>query len=130
MSKFASASNTKARSPKPAVTKAPVRIVKNAAGGNAYAQSPKLELVSYILSNMLSGDMYRNGDEVLNKIRGLVTTIEDKEFVAKAALYARNEFGMRSTSHVLAGEMANIMPRPALLGAVISTTLLSIVSTT
>ncbi len=45
---------------------------------------------------------------MLNKIRGLVTTIEDKEFVAKAALYARNEFGMRSTSHVLAGEMANI----------------------
>lgn len=108
MSKFASASNTKARSPKTAAQKAPVRIVKNAAGGNAFAQSPKLELVSYILSNMLSGDMYRSGDEVLNKIRGLVTTIEDKEFVAKAALYARNEFGMRSTSHVLAGEMANI----------------------
>jgi len=109
MSKFASASNTKARSPKTktATTGAPVRIVQNAAGGNSFTQSPKLELVSYILSSMLSGDMYRSGDEVLNKIRELVTTIEDKEFIAKAALYARNEFGMRSTSHVLAGELAN-----------------------
>lgn len=108
MSKFANASNTQARSPRAATKPKTPAIVQNAAGGKAFALSPKLELVSYVLSSMLSGDMYRKGDEVLNKIRGLVTTIEDKEFIAKAALYARNEFGMRSTSHVLAGEMANI----------------------
>lgn len=110
MSKFAGASNSKARSPKATISQAtcPVRTVKNAAGGNAFAQSPKVELVSYVLSSMLNGDMYRSGDTVLAKMRALVSTIDDKEFVAKAALYARNEFGMRSTSHVLAGELANI----------------------
>ena len=109
MAKFSGSSNTRARTTsKQTPADCPVRIVKNAAGGNALAQSDKLALVSIVLSNMLGGDMYRTGDEVLNKLRGLVKSIEDKEFVAKAALYARNEFGMRSTSHVLAGELATL----------------------
>ena len=34
------------------------------------------------------------------------SNISDKKFPAKAAIYARNEFGMRSISHVVAGELA------------------------
>lgn len=34
-----------------------------------------------------------------------MATIKDKKFLAKAAVYARTEFGMRSISHVVAGEL-------------------------
>jgi len=107
MAKFSDSSNTRARSPRQVEVKAncPARIVKNAAGGNAFAQSDKLALVSLMLSNMLSGDMYSSDADVLSRLKALVHKV-DPEFAAKAALYARNEFGMRSTSHVLAGELA------------------------
>lgn len=108
MSRFADSSNTQARSAKARQVSIQARIVKNAAGGNAFVQSDKLALASLVLSNMLSGDMYRSQDEVLTKIQDLVKSIEDKAFVAKTALYARNEFGMRTTSQVLAGELATL----------------------
>ncbi len=82
-------------------------LTSNNAGGVAFQQSPKLELVNLILGNMLSGDMYRSEGEVMSRLLALIQTIPDKEFLAKAALYARNEFGMRTTSHIIAGELAN-----------------------
>lgn len=94
--------STKARS-----TKAATTVVKNDAGGKAYKQSPKLELVNLMLSNFLSGDMYRSEKQVLKRVKDLVAQIDDKDFVARAALFARNEFGMRTMSHVVAGELAS-----------------------
>jgi len=78
----------------------------NLAGGSGYSESPKLELASLILTSMLKDMFYENADDRIARLRGLVATMPDKQFAAKAAIYARNEFGLRSVSHVVAGELA------------------------
>lgn len=37
----------------------------------------------------------------------LIKNVKDKELVAKTAVYARNVYGLRSISHVIAGDIAN-----------------------
>lgn len=79
----------------------------NLAGGQAYSQSDKLELVTMLLTSFLDDKYYRSGNETVKRITALVNRIEDKKFVAKAALYARREAGMRSVSHLVAGEIGH-----------------------
>jgi 60 kDa SS-A/Ro ribonucleoprotein len=102
MARFSTSTAARSKSSNAVAT----RVVKNNAGGAAYAQSPKLELVNLMLSNFLAGDMYRSEKDILKRVQSLITQIGDKAFLAKAALYARNEFGMRTMSHLVAGEMA------------------------
>jgi hypothetical protein len=78
----------------------------NLAGGEAYAQSPENALASFLLTNFLSNQTYRSGSEALTTLQKLVAEA-DPVFAAKAAIYARNEYGMRSVSHVVAGELAH-----------------------
>jgi hypothetical protein len=40
---------------------------------------------------------------------GLMESIRDKKFVAQTGIFARNEFGMRSVTHVIAGELPNLV---------------------
>ncbi len=77
----------------------------NLAGGEAYSQTPEMELVSLLLTSFATDQFYRSADQTFDKLKNLIAKC-DKEFVAKAAVYARNEFGMRSISHVLASELA------------------------
>lgn len=83
-----------------------VNITTNIAGGKAYKESSKLELVSLLLTSFAQGSFYREESAELERLRELVATIPDKQFIAKAGIYARNEFGMRSITHILAGEIA------------------------
>ncbi|TXH59014.1 MAG: TROVE domain-containing protein [Desulfurellales bacterium] len=78
----------------------------NLAGGSAYSESPELELVSILLTSFVSDKFYRSASAEMTRIKELVGLIKDKKFVAKAALYARHEAGMRSISHVVAAEVA------------------------
>lgn len=77
----------------------------NLAGGDAYANSPELELVSILLTSFGEDSFYRDAKDTFNRLRDLIKRC-DKEFVAKACVYARKEFGMRSISHVCAAELA------------------------
>ena len=79
----------------------------NLAGGMAHSESEKLELISIMLTSFLGNQFYRSGDETAKRLAELVNRALDKEFVAKAALYARREAGMRSVSHLVAGEIAH-----------------------
>jgi len=79
---------------------------KNLANGNAYKESPKLELISLLLTSFVNDTFYESKEFNLARLRDLID-VNDKEFVAKAAIYARNEFGMRSITHVVAAEIAN-----------------------
>lgn len=79
----------------------------NLAGGQAHSESEKLELVTILLSSFLENKFYRSGNQSAKRIVQLVNQIADKRFVAKAALYARREAGMRSVSHLVAGEIAH-----------------------
>jgi hypothetical protein len=84
---------------------APTKTV-NLAGGEAYRESAKLELVSLILTSTLQDKCYESASEQQKRLVKIISELPDKKFAAKAAVYARNVFGMRSITHVAAGEVA------------------------
>jgi hypothetical protein len=79
----------------------------NKAGGEAFVETAKLELASMLLTSTLGDQFYRTADATTKRIKELVSQTSDKKFVAKAALYARKEAGMRSVSHLVASELAH-----------------------
>lgn len=80
-------------------------LTTNLAGGVGYTESPELELVSTLLTSFVQDQFYKTADDGIQKVNELVRF--DPYFAAKAAIYARNEFGMRSISHVVAAEIGN-----------------------
>lgn len=87
----------------------PRTATMNLAGGDAYQESPKLELASLLLASFATDEYYRSGSEAVARLRGLVAAVPDREFAAKAALLARREYGMRSVSHVVAADLAKLV---------------------
>ena len=81
----------------------------NLAGGEAFIQSPKLEFVSILLTSFVKDQYYRSAGESLDRVRELMNALPDKMFAAKAAIYARTKFCMRSITHVVAAELANMV---------------------
>lgn len=77
----------------------------NLAGGSAYGESAKAELASILLTSKLEDGFYRSAKDTETRLLELIEGL-DPEFVAKAALYARREFGLRSTTHVVAAKLA------------------------
>jgi len=80
-------------------------LTKNHAGGQAFQESPELELVSILLTSFVNDTYYRSSSDTLNRLKQVIERV-DPRFAAQAAVYARNEFGMRSISHVAASELA------------------------
>lgn len=78
----------------------------NLAGGEAFSQSAKAEFASILLTSFVTDQYYRSADDGLARTIELLDQVEPV-FAAKAAVYARNEFGMRSISHVVAAEIAH-----------------------
>lgn len=78
----------------------------NLAGGSAYKMTPELELVSALLTSFLEDKFYQKGNDRITAIKDAFQKV-DPLFAAKASIYARNEFGMRSVSHVVAAEIAS-----------------------
>jgi len=79
----------------------------NLAGGKAYKESDKLELVSILLTSFVKSQFYREEKGTVDRLEELVAGQKDKKFVAKAAIYARTKFGMRSVSHIVAANIAS-----------------------
>ncbi len=77
----------------------------NKEGGEAYSQSPKLELISILLTSFANDTFYEKAEDKFDRLKDLIKHT-DPLFCAKAGVYARNEFGMRSITHVLASELA------------------------
>lgn len=99
MAKFASSAKT--------ARKVPGRTpVVNAAGGVGFSQSAKLELVSLMLTSFVQDQFYRTESGTIVRLKELMGKV-DPLFAAKAAVFARNEFGMRSISHIVAAEIAH-----------------------
>lgn len=83
----------------------------NHEGEIAYTLSPKLELYSAVVTTMMAGDKFYEGkDDLISRIRGLVATVAktDPAFVAKLAVYAREQMHLRTISIVLAVELAKV----------------------
>lgn len=72
-------------------------------------QDPKVKFVSILLTSFVQNQYYRSSDETLDEVLKLIKKFPDKKFAAKASIYARNEFGMRSITHVVAAEIAKLV---------------------
>ena len=81
----------------------------NLAGGKAYSESPELEFVSILLTSFVQDQFYRSENKTISTLSALMNKIKDKKFLAQAAIYARTKFGMRSISHVTAGELSSMI---------------------
>jgi 60 kDa SS-A/Ro ribonucleoprotein len=77
----------------------------NHAGATAVALSPELALYAAVVTTMLSDDFYEKADDRLGRIRHLIGRV-DAEFVAKLAVYAREQMYLRTAPLVLTGELA------------------------
>lgn len=88
--------------------KTPSTKTVNLAGGEAYTQTSELELVSILLTSFVEDQFYKKAGDTMNRLATLLKSVDPK-FAAKAAIYARNEFGMRSITHVLAVELAKYL---------------------
>lgn len=82
------------------------QLTHNRAGGQAYAESDRLALASLLLTTFLKDEFYRTGNQAMREIITLIPKAGPL-FAAKAAVYARNEFGMRSATHLVAAEIAH-----------------------
>ncbi|MDQ3190375.1 MAG: TROVE domain-containing protein [Bacteroidota bacterium] len=80
-------------------------VVSNKEGAKAYTLTPELELYAAVVTASLNDNFYEKSDARLSRIQELVLK-NNPEFVAKLAVYARNEMYMRSVPMVLAVEMA------------------------
>jgi hypothetical protein len=80
----------------------------NHAGGEAYKESNELALVSLLLTSFVNNQFYRDSNDTLDRLKKLLSEVDPK-FAAKVAIFARDEFGMRSITHDLAGELAKYL---------------------
>lgn len=88
------------------VVKRMVPTTVNVAGGKAFSESDKLEFISILLTSFLNDKFYESSNDTKSRLLSLISKISDKKFLAKASIYARTKFGMRTVSHVVAGEIA------------------------
>lgn len=77
----------------------------NLAGGKAYKMAPELKLASALLTSFLKDQYYGSADESATRLLEFAKEC-DPRFAAKAAIYARNEHGMRSASHLIAIDLS------------------------
>ncbi len=79
--------------------------VKNHEGAKAWTMSKELELYTMVVTTTLSDKFYETGGERLLRIKQLISEV-NPIFVAKLAVYARENMYLRSVPLVLAVELA------------------------
>ena len=85
--------------------KAKATTTTNHEGAKAFKMGPKLELYAAVATAGLNDQFYEASDEKLARLRELIARNDD-DFVAKLAVYAREQMYMRSVPLVLLVEMA------------------------
>lgn len=88
--------------------KAKPEMVATHEGGAAYAKSVEMEWTNMLFSSFLSGGFYESENDQLSRFDALTDEMVKKYgavFAAKAAVFARNELGMRSVSQYLAAKV-------------------------
>lgn len=78
----------------------------NLAGGQAHVMTPKLEYASALLTTFTTDTFYKSAGDQVTRIAELTQKLEDPLFAAKAAVYTRKQNGLRSVSHIVAGELS------------------------
>lgn len=85
------------------------KLKTNLAGGQSYSYSPQYALVTQLVNSFVTESFYESETTGLDRLANAVVNLEDKKFAAKAAIFSRNQFNMRTSSHVVAGEIAHLV---------------------
>jgi len=83
---------------------------KSYEGGAVYEKSPVDTWMNMLFSSFMEDKFYESAHDQQERFIELTQTMADKygyEFVAKAAIFARNELGMRSISQLVAAWLNN-----------------------
>ncbi|MCX6181242.1 MAG: TROVE domain-containing protein [Bacteroidetes bacterium] len=83
------------------------KVVANYQGAKSYVMSPEMELYSVVVTSGLNDSFYEKGEDRLIRLRELMVKC-NPSFIAKLAVYTRNEMYMRSVPLVLAVELAKL----------------------
>lgn len=83
----------------------PAGETHNFAGGEAFHNSSELELVSILLTSYGEEALYLDSTTTLERLKHLIDVV-DKVFAAKAIVYARKYFGMRTITHAATSYIA------------------------
>jgi len=89
------------------VKESPTKVT-NLAGGEAFSQTPELEFVSILLTSFAQNQFYQKEETGFDRLESLLPKI-NPEFAAKAIVYGRTKFGMRSISHVAAVKLGGFL---------------------
>lgn len=100
-------------------------VTKNKAGGSAFnITDEKKNLAGIILSAMLKGDSYYQSENATSlNIFNTAKSMQDKQFLAKAMIYTRQEGNLRSVSHLLANALAESAAGNSFVRSAISKTI-------
>jgi hypothetical protein len=90
----------------------------NYEGVKAYALTPQLELYTAIATAALGNQFYEKAEDRLQRIRKLIAD-NDAVFVAKLAIYTREQMYLRSVPLVLAVELAKLNRGNGLVGKLV-----------
>lgn len=96
-----------------------VNVVSNYEGAKAYKLTPEMELYSAVVTAGLSDNFYEKADTRLARLQDLMLK-NDPEYVAKLAIYTRDQMYMRSVPMVLAVELAKQNSGNALVSKTVS----------
>ena len=83
----------------------PSTNTKNEAGGNAYAFTPRHALAQYAMTGCLNHTFYSSAEMQLEKVLTTAQEIDD-EFLAKLAIYSREQGAMKDMPAVLLAILA------------------------
>ncbi len=95
------------------------RVIENLAGAKAYSMTPEYELYAAVVTTGLNGSYYESANSRLDRIIKLIQKC-DPEFVAKLAVYARNNMYLRSIPLVLTVELAKQSTGNSLVSSTVS----------
>jgi len=83
----------------------PVNKTVNRAGGVGFTQDAKNELVSILLTSLVEDKFYESANDQADRLVRVMQQV-DPLFAAKAAVYARDTFGMRTITQLAAVALA------------------------
>lgn len=84
----------------------------NEAGGSAYMLAPKARLMQYLMTGTLNGTFYASAQDQLDALLDLTTQV-DAEFLARAAIYARQRGHMKDAPALIAAVLTQKSPQLA-----------------
>lgn len=79
----------------------------NYMGAKAFKMTPEMELYSAVVTCVVDDSYYESNADRISRIRNLISRCSP-EFVAKLAVYARDEMNLRSVPVLLAVELAKL----------------------